>query len=94
VLRVSVHGRREATVETEPTRVSLVAVLGWLATRSDLERGLGNNLVERVRTAREDLAGVAVAENVALLVGFKSPLPLVVTAVALSLEGRRHCGGF
>jgi hypothetical protein len=87
-------GRLEATVKIGPTRVSLVAVLGWLATRSDLKRGLGNDLVERVRSAGEDLAGVAVAENVALLVGLKSPLPLVVTAVALSLESRRHCGDF
>jgi hypothetical protein len=28
---------------------------------------------------------------VALLVGLKGPLPLVVAAVALGLESRRHC---
>jgi hypothetical protein len=73
------------------TRVALVAVLRRLAARSDLEGRLRDNLVEGVRTTREDLAGIAVAEDVALLVGLKSPLPLVVAAMALGLESRRHC---
>jgi len=72
------------------TRVTLVAVLRGLTTRSDLERRLGNNLVEGVRSAGKDLAGVAVAEDVVLLVRLKGPLPLVVAAVALGLESRRH----
>ena len=75
---------------SELTRVALVAVLRRLATGSDLEGGLGHDLVESVGAAGEDFAGVAVAEDMALLVGLKGPLPLVVTAVALSLESRRH----
>lgn len=74
------------------TGVALVAVLGRLAAGSDLESRLGHDLVERVGSAGENLAGVAVAEDVALLVGLKGPLPLVVAAVALGLESRRHCG--
>jgi len=73
------------------TGVTLVAVLGGLAAGSDLKGGLGHDLVEGVGAAGEDLAGVAVAEDVALLVGLEGPLPLVVAAVALGLEGRRHC---
>ena len=72
------------------TGVTLVAVLRRLAARSDLEGRLGHNLVQRVGAAGEDFAGVAVAEDVALLVGLEGPLPLVVAAVALGLEGRRH----
>ena len=75
---------------SELTRVALVAVLRRLATGSDLEGGLGHDLVESVGAAGEDFAGVAVAEDVALLVGLEGPLPLVVAAVALGLEGRRH----
>ena len=74
----------------ERTGVALVAVLRRLAAGSDLEGGLGHDLVERVGPAGEDLAGVAVAEDVALLVGLEGPLPLVVAAVALGLESRRH----
>jgi hypothetical protein len=72
------------------TGVALVAVLRRLAAGSDLESGLGHDLVESVGAAGEDLAGVAVAEDVALFVGLEGPLPLVVAAVALGLEGRRH----
>jgi len=78
----------------ELTAVTLVAVLGWLAAGSDLEGGLGHDLVEGVGAAGEDLARVAVAEDVALLVGLEGPLPLVVAAVALGLVGGRHCCGW
>jgi hypothetical protein len=76
------------------TGVTLVAVLRRLAAGSDLESRLGHDLVERVGAAGEDLAGVAVAEDVALLVRLEGPLPLVVAAVALGLEGRRHSCGY
>lgn len=69
------------------TGITLVAVLARLTASGDLEAGFGNDLVQSVGTAGEDLAGVAVAEDVALLVGLKGPLPLVVAAVALGLEG-------
>jgi hypothetical protein len=75
----------------ELTAVTLVAVLGRLAAGRDLERRLGHDLVEGVRAAGEDLAGVAVAQDVALLVRLEGPLPLVVAAVALGLEGGGHC---
>ena len=79
---------------SELTRVALVAVLRRLATGSDLEGGLGHDLVESVGAAGEDFAGVAVAEDVALLVGLEGPLPLVVAAVALGLVGGGHCDCF
>jgi hypothetical protein len=75
----------------ELTTVTLVAVLGRLAAGSDLESRLGHDLVEGVGAAGEDLAGVAVAQDVALLVRLEGPLPLVVAAVALGLEGGGHC---
>jgi hypothetical protein len=75
----------------ELTRVALVAVLGRLAAGGDLESRLGDDLVEGVGAAGEDLAGVAVAQDVALLVGLEGPLPLVVAAVALGLVGGCHC---
>ena len=74
----------------ELTTVALVAVLGRLAAGSDLEGGLRHDLVEGVGAAGEDLAGVTVAQDVALLVRLEGPLPLVVAAVALGLEGRGH----
>ena len=75
------------------TGVALVAVLARLTASGDLERGLGHDLVQSVGTAGENFAGVAVAEDVALLVGLEGPLPLVVAAVALGLVGG-HYGWF
>jgi len=71
-------------------RVTLVGVaLNCVGALGDLEVGLGNDLVEGEGTAGEDLAGVAVAENVALLFLVKGGGPLSSAAVADSVE-RRH----
>jgi len=74
------------------TRVAFVRVLARLTPGGDFEGGFGHDLVECVGSAGEDLAGVAVAKDVLLLVVLEGPFPLVVAAVALGWEGRHGCG--
>lgn len=77
--------------KVELTRVTLVGVaLKGLATLGDLEGVLGDDLVEGVGTATEDLAGVAVAQDVRASVLVERSGPLDGTAVADSVVAR-HC---
>ena len=73
--------------KVELTRVTLVGVaLKRLATLGDLE----DDLVEGVGTATENLAGVAVAQDVRASVLVERSGPLDGTAVADSVVAR-HC---
>jgi hypothetical protein len=70
-------------------RVALVGVvLEVVATLCDLKVVLGDDLVKGVGTTGENLAGVAVAENVAGRVLVERGGPLSGTAVASSVVAR------
>lgn len=70
------------------SRVTLVSVvLEGIATLCNLERVLGDDLVQGVGAARQDLAGVAVAEDVAGGVLVEGGGPFGGAAVAGSVVG-------
>jgi len=75
------------------SRVTLVRVFAKVVTLGDLEGLERDDLVECVCRARELLAGVAMAEDVSLLVLLQGGSPLCLLAVAVSLEVR-HCDWF
>lgn len=73
-------------------RVTLVGVvLEAVAALCDLQAVLGDDLVEGVGAARQDLTGVAVTEDVARGVLIKGGGPLSGTTVAGSVVGRHFC---
>ena len=74
------------------SRVTLVSVvLEGITALGDLERVLGDDLVEGVGAAGEDLAGVAVTEDVAGGVLVEGGGPFGGAAVAGSVVGRHVC---
>lgn len=74
--------------------VTLVGVvLEAVTTLCDLQAVLGDDLVQSVGTAGEDLAGVAVAEDVARSVLIERGSPLSGTTVAGSVVGRHFRAG-
>jgi len=77
---VAVDGLARVTV----IRVRLQASL------CDLKSGLGDNLVEGVGAAAELLAGIAVAEDMALLVRLELRRPFGLPAMAASSVSLRH----
>lgn len=75
------------------SRITLVSVvLESITTLCDLQGVLGDDLVEGVGAAGEDLAGVAVTEDVAACVLFECGGPFGGAAVAGSVVGRHVCG--
>lgn len=70
-------------------RITLVSVvLEGVTTLGNLERVLGDDLVQGVGAARQDLAGVAVTQNVAGGVLVEGGGPLGGAAVTGSVVGR------
>jgi hypothetical protein len=74
------------------SRVTLVGVvLEVVTTLGDLQAVLGDDLVEGVGAAGEDLAGVAVTQDVAAGVLVEGGGPFGGAAVAGSVVGRHVC---
>lgn len=67
--------------------IALVSVDGRLTAARDLESRFGDDLVHGEGPAAEDLAGVAVAQDVGALVFGQGDIPLVVAAVAFAVVG-------